>query len=666
MEDCELADFVAGVFVQAVVAMAGRSRSRSPRQQAAVDSFLAYRRGGLHQRRIQAAHAAAAQAQAQAQAAASSRSSLAHELLLQWSLGGLSAISVQSLASKAFSDGLVHPDIARLAALGNSGQAPQNCQRDLLRWLGKHMGALPPPVQMKLPLKTSPEEESVQVVELPLLPLHRMMAYMWEHWQSEFQLRLVGEDGAVEAFWNNISPQDPRWATWHPFLQKRAGYKQKCLPLALHGDGVPVFRKKSLNVVSVNSLLGTGSSLDTKLLLASYWDALRNRSPALPQEDTEQVLWDYIVWDLKAVWEGVHPASDPHGNPWPVGSQEAQFALQPLCGGFLGIPWLFRADLDYVAKVLGLGHWGREHPCIFCKAGRTQCLFTDFRPEAEWRRAVWGGQEWRDAHPDCHKLLRFLGCSIHTVHCDVLHTVSLGVTYHVVANVLYLLIWEGQWPSRTPLKERLRAVWTEIKEFYSLARAPVRLTKLLFSMFLPDIQAPHQNYPLLQGVKAKEAEWLARAAHWVWSQRSDHSKPAHQHITCALGYLIEFYDICGAPGLFLSAETAATATQCCDNLPLHYSWLSRDALGKLQKIWNIAPKLHYMVHLGQRRQFLHPRCGWTYSDEDFVGRIARLARASTGGVAIDRLQRTIAAKYSNALYLRWSARLPTGGGHWAS
>ena len=37
---------------------------------------------------------------------------------------------------------------------------------------------------------------------------------------------------------------------------------------------------------------------------------------------------------------------------------------------------------------------------------------------------------------------------------------------------------------------------------------------------------------------------------------------------------------------------------------------------------NLVPKFHYLWHIGAQSEFINPRICWTYSNEDWVGRLA--------------------------------------------
>ena len=183
------------------------------------------------------------------------RSQLAHMLLEMWAWGEISAYRLQQMAEAGVHDGIGHPDMRKLASLGTNGKHSGNCHRDLTRYLDKivHM---PEPVPMTIPLKM--DDDNVNIVDIPLLPLHRLFAHMAQHWPLEFEARVTGPPSALQDFWNTVKPQDPKFVAWQGALQQRPEYKTKCIPLALHGDGVPVFKGKSMYIVGANSLLGTG------------------------------------------------------------------------------------------------------------------------------------------------------------------------------------------------------------------------------------------------------------------------------------------------------------------------------------------------------------------------------------------------------------------------
>jgi hypothetical protein len=127
---------------------------------------------------------------------------------------------------------------------------------------------MPHTVAMALPLELTKGE--VDTVTVPMMPWHRLLACCCEHHRNAFVQRFVGLDDAIVNFWRGVEPEDPKLLAWAPVLAQKPNYRTHCIPLALHGDGVPVFKGKSLYVISAVSLLGIGTSIDVKMILTCY------------------------------------------------------------------------------------------------------------------------------------------------------------------------------------------------------------------------------------------------------------------------------------------------------------------------------------------------------------------------------------------------------------
>ena len=89
---------------------------------------------------------------------------------------------------------------------------------------------------------------------------------------------------------------------------------------------------------------------------------------------------------------------------------------------------------------------------------------------------------------------------------------------------------------------------------------------------------------------------------------------------------------------------------------LHYSFCARFASDRGIFRWNIKPKHHYFYHLAIAAKYVHPRMGWTYGDEDFVGRIAKIAKSCVFGNGPYRFAQHMMLKYVRVLHIRFSRR----------
>ena len=102
--------------------------------------------------------------------------------------------------------------------------------------------------------------------------------------------------------WTEVNITGPKWFAWSRLSS--LGPMSHCTPYALHGDAVPVLKGKSLYVVTGCSLLGSGTSIDVKMLRACYWSHMKNKSPENLGCDTEDKVWKYIQWDLETLFSG--------------------------------------------------------------------------------------------------------------------------------------------------------------------------------------------------------------------------------------------------------------------------------------------------------------------------------------------------------------------------
>ena len=568
---------------------------------------------------------------------------LASALLELWAWGVTSAKSVQRLAQAGVDDGCPSRALELLGKTGCSGRHPNNCQRDLLRLLSRHLPPQPIAIQISIPFTNGKEEGAgTRLLTQPYLPLHRVFAHLYAKYPAQFA-KVWGTPAGATAFWENVRDDDPNFAQW----RARLAHKQldALIPFALHGDGVPVFRHKSLECWSANSLLAEGSAKDVKSLMFCYWSHLRavqSRDGA----DTEAGVWKAIAWDVEALFEGLHPCLDSQQRPWLAGTAEAALSGTQLAAGLCGVPWVLKGDLEHFANVLRLASTAARQPCLYCQADRDGMPWTDFSSQAAWKDRAWQNAEWRDARPR-HPAFDVLCLGIHSAHADVLHTLALGVAQQVVGSTLWLLVYRTMPGSA---KHNLQSVWDHIHEYYRRCSPSTRIRKLTLSMFLPSPKSHKKNYPCMT-TKGKETEGLVGAVLWIWHQYCSEDDAHDASVSCVLACLDRIFFLSRKVGsaLHLAQGEAAEIRSSLDSLLLHYTALGNRAAAQGDMLWNVTPKFHIAWHWAWQTQFLHPHASACYVDESFVGVIAKICKSSTNGVKLDRAASAVFAKYSRAM-----------------
>ena len=206
---------------------------------------------------------------------------------------------------------------------------------------------------------------------------HELFAGLWEHNQQAFQTFILG--GGVEVvqrFWARMPPR--------PAMQDRPQWQRKCIPLALHGDGVAITNirgkaSKSMDTLSWSSLLSTAP---TKYSVFLIWVCFAHMAKTRGFSTTWTMFWKRLSKSLLALWQGTWPHEDMEGNIDPRGGQ-------PLAGGFFAIPYVCRGDLDWMAHHYGLNHTGSATPCSLCRCtnhGEDEIPWTDCNSPPRWLR----------------------------------------------------------------------------------------------------------------------------------------------------------------------------------------------------------------------------------------------------------------------------------------
>ena len=158
--------------------------------------------------------------------ARSARSALATVLMEQWAWGEIAGPQVQHMAQAAITYGSQHLDLLRLASLGSNGVCLCNCHSGLQRLLtlSDNMANI---VAMALPLETTQGE--VETVNVPTMPLHRLLACCYEHHRHAFTSRFGGLEGAFVTFREGVEPDDPKLMAWALALAQKPSYRTHCI-----------------------------------------------------------------------------------------------------------------------------------------------------------------------------------------------------------------------------------------------------------------------------------------------------------------------------------------------------------------------------------------------------------------------------------------------------
>ena len=138
--------------------------------------------------------------------------------------------SPEAICKACVEDGVTHPDVVRLSKLGSDGANPQNCLRQMNTLL-KRPTLSSAIGEVEVPMKI--DEHTSEHFMQSIIDPHAAFADIYTNSPEAFESRICGGNfNRISSFWHDM--QD------HPGYATHPDHITKCIPIDLHGDGVPV------------------------------------------------------------------------------------------------------------------------------------------------------------------------------------------------------------------------------------------------------------------------------------------------------------------------------------------------------------------------------------------------------------------------------------------
>lgn len=159
-----------------------------------------------------------------------------------------------------------HGAVKAFASLGSGGRNPQNCERDLHRWLRCLYGLQLQTYTLKMPLQV----DSLKVREVPirvLSPHEILHSLVTMDSNFAFASLMLGnlDDSARSFFWTHVKSLSP-WST-HPIFQDPTISLSRLIGITIHADGAVMKRDDECFVWSISSCFGNEGMIKDPLLM---------------------------------------------------------------------------------------------------------------------------------------------------------------------------------------------------------------------------------------------------------------------------------------------------------------------------------------------------------------------------------------------------------------
>ena len=525
-------------------------------------------------------------------------------LFLNNKFSGLETLTLMQKAKDAGTPGL-----ESWSRLGGGGKHPQNAHRDLLRALLKKKDG-PNLYWANIPLWD--QDSSTSVLEpLPFLLPHEVFA----HYMKSRPLKDVRSD------------LDPCLSKLiEDYCHKLKLESSTFVPLGLHADGVPHQKRKTIEVFHWNFLGEANTSPSLSRILATVVESSFACQCGCQGRHTLDAIMEVLCWSFRSIITGSFPKTRHDGSAFTSQEKQRSTLVGPLGahGGILQV----RGDWSYYKRLFSFPGWQSKRICWRCAASREgdACPYTVFGEEAAWRSQRYSAVDfWKEYHKqvkDPSPLFQLPGFSLDFIAIDILHALDLGVTADIIGNVFFEFIKSGLCEG-TNKKAKVAHLWRMLKAHYGTHKTPNRLQALTYEMIKGDKKPPK--------MRTKGAETRSLVPFTLELSLQMHQAADTPHsltvVQCCSG-LMDFYQT-----LMLEPFDPNALSKACRKVCLMYGALHQEASRAGDFLsWKPKPKMHMMQELAEYQVFSLgcPKHFWTYMDEDYVGRIAKMS-ASRGG-----------------------------------
>ena len=184
-----------------------------------------------------------------------------------------------------------------------------------------------------------------------------------------------------------------------------------------------------------------------------------------------------------------------------------------------------------------------------------------------------------------------VGLRSESIMIDVLHTIDLGITSHILGNVFFIFgVLRAAYGGGT-YKERVDRLAEKMTAWYKRTKCSSRLQGHLTL----DRIREGGGWPKLKG-KTAALRHLSRFALEVVVTNHDGSD-YDTRVQALVQLLVAFYDILESSSQFLSVKAKEQLPKIGQKLAELYGGLAQEAIASGQKLWKLSPKLHLAEHL---------------------------------------------------------------------
>ena len=516
----------------------------------------------------------------------------------------------------------------KVATMGASGRHGSNYERDFLRFARKDLGVDFHLYQVKCLCRSV--RKTTQEANFGLLLPFEIADLLWEFNPEAFHQLWV--PWRVKLFWERTIAANEEWFRAHPLYRDicLAADKTMYLPIHLFGDDATVGKARAMHTMTWMPATHTEHySMQSRIPLYLFPTYLA--IPGVTQSKLQEaIVWSFFVW-LK----GTYPHLDHEQRPFPKGSLRDVLSQKSrvIAGGRTGVFVGNNADALWISQHFRYGQsWSSQDICGRCTAQNIPgaldfCRFTACPVRSH--RAYMSSQGARQS-----PLSQMPGYHLHgSTRGELMHSGALGALPDAIGSAIIECCDEGRFgglglsPWEFRIQVQLNAGFSEFASWAKAAGESHTLKRFSRTRF--DMHTLSKSFPCFKG-NAHNGLVVGRWLEQVCADcigGSAHNKLRWQ----VLWSWVEVFRICltSDPDFLSSAQLKQLDDAVA--ILLHGSKaLASQSAAALEPRWKLRPKLHTIMHINQDSQASgrNPRAWWTFKDEESMGKLSKIARAT--------------------------------------
>ena len=443
----------------------------------------------------------------------------------------------------------------------------------------------------------------------------------------------------LQEFWRRYRAWMPEHEMWgHSHFDTSA-----LVPLMVHGDGGRTFKKDELMVLQFQPVIGFGTRTSHPLPQTSV-PGVNLRKHTFTTRFLYGVLQKAAYKDNPACFTGFFDtfmqnlaALYLHGLN--LQNKHLHFLV-------IGV----KGDLPFLQKAAHLERTFlnvRKAPekasskplngcCHLCLAGTAGFPFEEFNraPKFVETMGACSPYPWSHLPPFVEYIPHVRANPAALLRLDLMHIVHLGVGRDYTGSSCVVML--GLYEDATSVSEAIDCLSRDLKQFLRATKRQLHFRCLSRDMLG---YANESSFPTGHWSKAADTPVMFEFIIWLLEQHSskrDQDKLLRVIAAGAHAMGIFMRTVLGA-GLWLTRDEATAAAESGHHFLACYKKCASICYERKQCRYNLTPKLHFWHHICLQLQhdlsrtptlqfFPSPLWDANFSDEDFVGRVARLSR----------------------------------------